>query len=52
LHLAEDRAAGGALAVRLGAAAHAFVGKYYTWERIVPTVEQVYADLIARCQGR
>ena len=46
--LAADRAGEGALARRLGTAARAFVAAKYTWDRIIPTVEQVYADLAAR----
>ncbi len=48
--LAADRAGDGSLARRLGAAARTFVAATYTWDRIIPTVEQVYTELAARRQ--
>jgi glycosyltransferase involved in cell wall biosynthesis len=52
VRLAAERASGGELAQRLGRAGRAFVAEKHTWDRIVPTVEQVYADLAAKRQTK
>ncbi len=44
--LIQDHAQGGALAARLGAAAQRFVAAHYTWDKILPHLEQLYAALI------
>ncbi|MCC6458458.1 MAG: glycosyltransferase [Caldilineaceae bacterium] len=45
LRLVADQRAGAALSQRLGQAAHDFVAAHYTWEKIVPIFERLYANL-------
>lgn len=50
LQLVYDYAQGGSLAARLGAAAHRFVAAHYTWQRILPQMDALYATLRAAPQ--
>jgi sugar transferase (PEP-CTERM/EpsH1 system associated) len=45
LRLLTDQRAGALLSQRLGQAAHDFVGANYTWEKIVPIFDRLYAKL-------
>jgi sugar transferase (PEP-CTERM/EpsH1 system associated) len=48
LHLVADQAATAEITTRLGRAAQEFVCAHYTWERIVPILDQVYTSLHPR----
>jgi glycosyltransferase involved in cell wall biosynthesis len=52
LRLVDDKRQGAPLAKELGETAHAFVAAHYTWQQIIPTFDQIYAQIHATLQPR